>query len=314
MWVIIQSPLPQQIVRYCLWMKLAKYLLLSIFAAVAPSCAMIASSDSAKHDSSPQEILAALEAKSGGRLGVFVFNSANDKRIEYRSEERFPLCSTSKVMAVAAILRKSMSDPYLLGERITFSENEVSASGFAPITEKHIESGMTVSELSAAALQYSDNAAVNLLMKKLDGPQSVTRFARSINDMIFRLNRWEPDLNSAIPGDLRDTTMPEAMANSLQNLILGDILDPSRREQLKTWMLGNTTGDDRIRAGTPRGWMVADKTGTGAYGTTNDIGIIWPPHGAPIFIAIYFTQTKKDAEPNSKTIASATRIALDSVK
>ena len=152
---------------------------------------------------------------------------------------------------------------------------------------------------------------MNLLLKVVGGPKAITSFARSIHNNTFRLDRWEPDLNTAIPGDTRDTTTPEAMANSLRHLALGDILSVPQREQLKTWMKNNTTGDKKIRAGVPTDWIVGDKTGNGQYGTTNDIGIIWPSKCAPIVIAIYLTQNKKDAVKREDIIASATRMALN---
>lgn len=257
-----------------------------------------------------QEKLAALEASFGGRLGISAINTANNQRIQYRAEERFPFCSTSKVMGVSAILKQSMTNSHLLQEKIIYTKKDVDSSEYSPITKKHIANGMTIGELCAAAIKYSDNTAINLLMKKLGGPKAVTAFARSIGDNTFRLDRWEPELNSAIPGDARDTTTPAAMEKSLQLLTLGDVLAPQQREQLVAWMKDNTTGNTRIRAGVPRGWIVADKTGTGDYGATNDIGIIWPPKCSPIVVAIYFTQNKKDAAAQDNVIASATRIVM----
>jgi beta-lactamase class A len=179
---------------------------------------------------------------------------------------------------------------------------------YSPITEKHLDSGMTVAELCAAAIQHSDNTAGNLLMKQLGGPAAITAYARSLGDTTFRLDRWETELNSAIPDDERDTTSPAAMATSLQKLTLGSALPPAQREQLVTWMKGNTPGDNRIRAGVPTGAMVADKTGGGDYGTTNDIGIIWQENRAPLVIALYFTQPQQNAKANNEVIASAARI------
>ncbi|HEY6772631.1 MAG TPA: class A beta-lactamase, partial [Oxalicibacterium sp.] len=177
----------------------------------------------------------------------------------------------------------------------------------APITGKLVGKGMTVSELCAATLQYSDNAAVNLLMKELGGTAAVTAFARTVGDEIFRLDRWEPELNSAVPGDLRDTTTPAAMVQTLQKLMLGNALGSLQQEQLVFWMKKNRTGDARIRAGVPTDWIVADKTGTGSYGTTNDIGVLWPPGRAPIVVVLYFTQHEQAAKPRDDVIADATR-------
>lgn len=259
---------------------------------------------------SMQKKLADLETPTGGRIGVSAINTTTNMRIQYRADERFPFCSTSKVMVVAAILKKSMADPALLQQKIRYTKNDVNLSGYATITKNHIVDGMTINELCAAAITYSDNTAMNLLLKQLGGPEVVTAFARSIGNNKFRLDRLEPKLNSAIPGDLRDTATPAAMENSLYQLALGDVLALPQRKQLQVWLQNNTTGDKKIRAGVPQGWLVGDKTGAGEYGTTNDIGIIWPPKYAPIVVAVYFTQNKKDAAHRDDIIASVTRIVI----
>jgi beta-lactamase class A len=240
-----------------------------------------------------------------GRIGVFALDTSSGKQWGYRASERFAFCSTFKMVAVGAILAKSERVPDLLQKRIKYDRSNLVAH--CPITEKHLSDGMTVVELSAAALQYSDNLAGNLLLRELGGPAALTKFARSLGDTQFRLDRWETALNTAIPGDLRDTSTPQAMARTFQLLVLGNALTPPNRKQLITWMIGNTTGAERIHAGIPANWKIGDKTGTGDYGAANDIAIVWPPNHKPIIIAIYTTQSKKDAAARSDVIAAATK-------
>jgi len=261
--------------------------------------------------SAAQGPLRALESAAGGRLGVAAFNSANRAQIGHRADERFPFCSTFKVLAVAAILKRSAAERGLLQHRITYARDALVA--YSPVTEKHAVAGMSVAELCAAALQYSDNTAANLLMKRLGGPAAVTAFARSIGDGESRLDRWETELNTAIPGDPRDTTTPAAMSGNLQRLVLGDALGETERGRLLEWMRGNTTGATRIRAGMPAGWQVADKTGSGAYGTVNDVALVWPPGKPPIVLAIYFTQPGKDAAWRNDVVATAAKIAVEAL-
>ncbi|MDQ0569600.1 beta-lactamase class A [Variovorax paradoxus] len=256
--------------------------------------------------------LAALESAVGGRLGVAAFDTGSGARVLHRATERFPLCSTFKTMLAAAILARSERDSSLLERRVSYGKSDLLTN--SPITEKHLGQGMTVSAMCAATIQYSDNAAANLLMKILGGPAAVTAFARSIGDQTFRLDRWETELNSAIPGDPRDTTSPEAMASSLQRLVLGDALGAAQRSQLETWLLGNTTGATRIRAGVPADWKVGDKTGLGSYGTNNDTGVLWPQAGAPLVLAVYLTFPKQDAPARNDVIASAARIVVNALR
>lgn len=255
-----------------------------------------------------QRRLTQLEADSGARIGVYAIDTAGTRRIAHRGGERFPMCSTFKVLVAATVLKRPDAAEFLQ-RRIAYDTADIVPN--SPITQQHVGAGMTAAELCAATIQYSDNAAANVLMRELGGPAAITAFARSIGDDTFRLDRWETELNSAIPGDERDTTSPQAMANTLQRLVLGDALPASGRDQLKAWLLGNTTGGKRIRAGLPADWQVGDKTGAGSYGTVNDVAVIWPPGRAPIVLAVYVTQRKQDAESRSDLVAAAAKVVAD---
>ncbi len=258
---------------------------------------------------SPSVWLADLERSTGGRLGLAAYDSGSRAYVTYRADERFPLCSTAKLMAAGAILKQSETKPELLHQTVRYTAKDLAPH--SPVTAKNIAKGLTIAELCAASLQYSDNAAFNLLLGQLGGPAAVTAFARSIGDTAFRLDRWETVLNSATPGDVRDTTTPAAMERSLRKLVLEEGLAPDHRALLQEWLRGNTTGAERIQAGLPQDWVVGDKTGGGFYGTTNDIAVAWPPSRPPVCIAIYFTQKKKDAPTRSDVIAKAAKIATE---
>lgn len=265
----------------------------------------------ADNNNTIEEQLITLEKYSQGRLGVALINTEDNSQITYRGEERFAMASTSKVMAVAAVLKASEKQAGLLDKNVTIKKSDLVA--YSPITEKHLTTGMTLAELSAATLQYSDNTAMNKILDYLGGPAKVTQFARSINDVTYRLDRKEPELNTAIHGDPRDTTSPIAMAKSLQALTLGDALGQSQRQQLVTWLKGNTTGDNSIKAGLPKHWVVGDKTGSGDYGTTNDIAVIWPENHAPLILVVYFTQQEQDAKYRKDIIAKAAEIVTKEI-
>ncbi len=260
---------------------------------------------------SPEDALAALERASGGRLGLAARDTGTGAVISHRADERFPLCSTAKLMAVAAVLRQTERRPDLLRQRMRYTAEDLAP--YSVITPKNLATGMTVAQLCAAALQYSDNTALNLLLRQLGGPEVVTAFARSIGDDAFRLDRGETSLSSAAPGDERDTSTPAAMERSLRALVLENALRPDHRTLLREWLQGNTTGGRRIRAGVPRDWTVGDKTGSGSFGTTNDIAVLWRPAQAPVCIAAYFTQARKDAPAREDVIASAARIVADAM-
>jgi beta-lactamase class A len=258
----------------------------------------------------PNHALAAtlkkLETESGGRLGVAMLDTATGAQIGHRADERFPMCSTFKALAVGAVLKRVDAGEEDLTRRIRFSKSDLVA--YSPATEGHVGgTGMSVAELCEGAITRSDNTAANLLLASLGGPAKVTAFVRTLGDQVTRLDRIEPDLNEGTDGDPRDTTTPNAMASDFRSLVTGDALSAGSRDQLIAWLVGNKTGDTRLRAGLPAGWRVGDKTGTGQHGTSNDVAVIWPPQRAPILVAVYLTQTSVSPEQQNAVIAAVAR-------
>ena len=251
--------------------------------------------------------LKAIEMASGGRLGCSVFDTGTGQKFEYRSDERFPLCSTFKFLACAFCLYRVDQGKERLDRRIVYSAAQLVA--YSPATELHAgPKGMTVADLCKAAVTLSDNTAANLLLASFGGPAGLTAFVRSVGDKVTRLDRMEPDLNQAKDGDPRDTTTPRAITDDLQKLLLAHKLSQSSRTTLTKWLTENQTGAARLRAGLPADWQVGDKTGSGENGTTNDIAIVWPPNRPPLLIAVYLTQGKGSADERNATIAAVGRV------
>lgn len=250
-----------------------------------------------------------LEREHSARLGVYARNMVTGKTVVQGADERFPMCSTFKTIAVAAVLRDLDHDGTFLAKRIHYTAEYAEASGYDEITgrKENVANGMTVEELCGAAISFSDNAAANLLLNELGGPTAVTRFCRSIGDATTRLDRWEPQLNSAEPDRITDTTTPRAIGRTYARLVLGNTLAPADRERLTGWLLANTTSDEKFRAGF-KGWTVADKTGSGSYGTTNDVGIVWSPQGAPIVVSVLTAKREADAAGDAALIRKAAEL------
>jgi beta-lactamase class A len=254
-----------------------------------------------------QKKLGTLEATFDGKLGIYAIDTNNNEIIKYRANERFPFQSTSKLMAVSALLKKSSSDKNLLQEKIDYTNKDLLP--YSSVTEKNVATGMTLKSLAEAAMTFSDNTAMNLITKKLGGPKVITKFSNTIGNKTFNLEHYEDHLNSN-PNHHEDTSTPKDMAISVEKLMLGNVLTQSQRAELVTWMKNNTVGHDKIRAGVPVGWIVADKTGGGNYGVANDIGVLWPPACKPVVLAIYTVQNKRDAQSRDDILTKATAIVV----
>ncbi|MFY0408212.1 class A beta-lactamase [Solicola sp. PLA-1-18] len=249
----------------------------------------------------------ALERRFGATIGFHAGVVGGRATLSHRADEPVPIHSVFKALLAAAVLRDLDRRGEVLERRITYTRADL--VDYSPVTELHVDEGMTVRELCDAAVRISDNTAANLLLDLLGGPSAITRFARSLGDDGTRLDRWEPELNEATPGDPRDTTTPRAAAHSLTRLLVGRALSCPDRAVLRDWMLRNTTSDDRFRKGLPPGWRLADKTGSGSV-TFNDAGVAVPPRGRPLVLSAFVRLPAPDVPASQQIHAELARIAV----
>nr|WP_144492261.1 MULTISPECIES: class A beta-lactamase Bla1 [Bacillus cereus group] len=251
-----------------------------------------------------------LEKKFDARLGVYAIDTGTNRTIAYRPNERFAFASTYKALAAGVLLQENSIDK--LNEVITYTKDDLVE--YSPVTEKHVDTGMTLGEIAEAAVRSSDNTAGNILFHKIGGPKGYEKALRQMGDRVTMSERFETELNEAIPGDIRDTSTAKAIATNLKAFTVGNALPADKRKILTEWMKGNATGDKLIRAGVPTDWEVADKSGAGSYGTRNDIAIVWPPNRAPIIIAILSSKDEKEATYDNQLIAEVAEVIVNALR
>lgn len=258
--------------------------------------------------------IAALEARHGGRLGVAAMELGNRSRLVHREGERFAMCSTFKFLLAAAVAERVDAGEEQWERRISYGKKDLIP--WTPVTgkEENLKAGsMTVSDLCAAAMTWSDNTAANLLLATIGGPDGLTRYLRSLGDGTTRLDRIEPELNSNLPRDERDTSTPDAMIATMEKLLFGNHLSDASKRKLTGWLVTNHTGDKRIRAGMNPAWRIGDKTGTGENGAANDIAVVWPEADKPLLIVVFYESTKASAEERDAVIAAAGRLVREAL-
>src|SRR5262245_56261843 len=279
---------------------------------VAALLLLLAASTLGSTSDLPDRILS-IEQRAGARIGVAALDTGSGKHLDYRSEQRFPMCSTFKFLAAAAVLKRVDDGQGKLDRFIPYGAKDILE--YAPVTKAHLnDGGMTLAALCAAAIEQSDNTAGNLLVDTIGGPVGLTNFARSFGDEMTRLDRKESDLNSVTPGDEHETTNPSEMRGDMQRLLLGNVLSESSQNQLEDWLRHNETGTLMVRGGVPKTWKVGDKTGRCGNGETNDIAIIRPPGRAAILVAIYsIGSASASADDRATTLAEVARTVADSL-
>ncbi len=249
-----------------------------------------------------EHAIRAEESALNARVGVAVIDTSDGSRWDYRGNERFALNSTHKAFSCAALLHQVDLHRLSLAQPVSIAPSELVT--YSPVTEKHVApETMTLEALCQAAVSVSDNSAANAVTQAIGGPEALTSYMRSIGDDKTRLDRMEPELNSAIPQDERDTTTPVAIVESLRRIVLGDALTPDSRAKLTDWMLGDQVAAALLRAGLPKDWKIADKSGAGGYGSRNIIAVVWPTAHAPVVVGIYITQTVATMQDSNAAIA-----------
>jgi beta-lactamase class A len=239
--------------------------------------------------------IASLEREVGGRIGLAVLHTGTGRRLAYRADERFAMCSTFKLMLAAAILSRSDAGSLHLEQPVHYTREQLLPN--SPVTTAHVADGaLPLGTLAQAAVEVTDNTAANCLLGLIGGPQGYTQFLRGLGDALTHLDRTEVALNSNLPGDPRDTTTPAAMLADMHKVLLDSALSQASRARLLSWMKNCRTGGARLRARLPAGWEAGDKTGTGERGAVNDLAIFWPPGGAPILIACYLSESDRPTD------------------
>ncbi len=243
-----------------------------------------------------------LESELDARLGISLLDTGSHEQLSWRGQERFPLSSTFKPLACAALLSRIDRGQEQLDRQIFFDQADLVS--YSPITEQFTgTAGMSLGELCAATIAYSDNTAGNLVLDAIGGPAGLTRFLRSIDDPVTRLDRRETELNEALPGDPRDSSKPDTMTMTLQKLLLGEVLQGESRRQLESWMQHNQVGDALLRSALPEDWQIGDKTGAGGFGSRSITAIIRPPDREAVLVAIYITETEASFDARNAAIA-----------
>ncbi len=259
-----------------------------------------------------QETVGKWETKLDARIGVLLRDVSSDWEIAMRADERFPMSSTFKALLCGVVLAKVDTGQESLSRRVKFQKDDLVS--YSPVTEKQVQTGMSVGELCKATITISDNTAANILLETMDGPKGLTDFLRSIGDDTTRLDRWETELNEGKPGDVRDTTTPRAILSTLETLLMGDVLKHESAKQLAQWMIDDQVADALIRAHLPNDWSIGDKTGAGGFGSRGIIAFLRLPDGKQYLAAIYMTENDADFSLRNKVVSDIGRAMISDIQ
>ena len=279
---------------------------------LAPLFTLLAACGSALPLTGQREIgepeLAAIERRTGGRLGVALVDSGGRRLIGHREAERFAMCSTFKLPLAAMVLAGAARHDWPLDESLTIGRDDIVSN--SPVSERFVARGaLPMARAAEAILVQSDNTAANLLLRRVGGPAALTRWLRSVGDRVTRLDRHELELNENVRDDPRDTTSPLAIAQTTADIVYGDILAEDDRTRLRGWTTASRTGARRIRSALPAAWPAGDKTGS--CGTAfNDVAWFEAPNGVAYVLAVYLDRPRVTDREAEAAIADVARVLL----
>lgn len=249
------------------------------------SAALLASPANAK--AAPIAEIADYESSCGGHIGLYAENINTGAQLTWRANERFVMCSTFKASLAACVLSRVDRGTEKLEQPVPFNESDI-PDWHAPVAKANVSKGvLSIREMCQAAVEQSDTTCATILLKRIGGPRALTKFWRAIGDRVTRLDDPELELNRTPPGGVRNTTTPHSMAGILRSLVLGQVLSAQSRAMFTGWLIGNRTGDNRLRAGLPKRWVIGDRTGSNGTDAAGDIAVVWPRPGEPIIVCAY---------------------------
>lgn len=237
----------------------------------------------------------------GAKVGVSVLDGKGEQLFSYNSDQRFPLMSTFKTLACAKLLHDNQINNGMMDKVYPIKADAILE--YAPVFKDKVGTEVSLKEACFATMTTSDNSAANLVLSHIGGPAGVTKFLIDNGDNVTRLDRIEPLLNEAIPGDKRDTTTPYAMNKTITNLVLGNALNDTSKQQLNDWMKANKVSNGLLRSVLPKGWEIADRSGAGGHGSRGITAVVWNEQQQPLVISIYLTGTKASIPERDKEIA-----------
>lgn len=260
------------------------------------------------------DAIRSIERELDARVGFYKHDLHTREAMAYQADYRFALSSTFKLFACGALLMQVDKGESSLVDSVDIRDFEIVP--YSPAINEYVSTKRFQVTLGAACgmmLSVSDNTAANIVLAEIGGPKGFTAFMRSIGDRVTRLDRWETELNEALPGDPRDTTTPRAIGESLESLILGDVLSESSRADLRLWLSRHRVADDLFRAALPSSWSIEDRTGAGGHGSRAIVAIVYPPQRKPIVAALFIRGTTADLTRRDEAIARVGKAIVESV-
>ena len=286
-----------------------------------------------------------------GKVGVAVEDVRTGAVVAYDGRTLYPQQSVSKLWVALAVLDRVDQETLSLGEPMLVGPGDMSVFN-QPIQKMLGEGGYatTLGDLLGWAISKSDNAADDILMRRVGGQPAVAEAIRrhdlsgvlaSPEEHILESRiaglAWRPEysfgqafwdargkldpalrrrLLGAYVAHPEDGATPKGIVRALGRLQRGELLSATSTQRLMGLLAASTTGPQRLKAGLSPGWTIAHKTGTGQdlddlSTGYNDVGLITAPNGDVYAIAVMIAATRRPIPERQTLMAAVARAVVE---
>lgn len=216
-----------------------------------------------------------------GALGVAAIDLTTGRMFGLHSGTVFPQASVIKIAILARMFQAARAGQFTLDGRVTVEPGE--AVGGSGRLQERLQGGssvtLTVRELIAAMIEWSDNTATNKCIA-LAGIDGVNRMMDDLGFHHTRLRRKMMDSAAVARGE-ENVSTPEEMARLVETIYRGKLVDQAASREMVE-ILKKVEGG--IHEGLPLDIETASKTGElpGARGET---GIVFL-RGRPFVLSV----------------------------
>ncbi|UOE37033.1 class A beta-lactamase [Chryseobacterium oryzae] len=250
-------------------------------------------------------------------VGISIIGIKKNDLTQINGDKFYPMLSTVKFQIALAILNKVQKGELSMNQKLFVKKEELLENTYSPFKKEYPNGNMsiTLEEAIKWMVSYSDNNLTDILLRLIDGPETVQNFINSKN---FVIKNDEEDMHKDWESQFVNKVTPNEAAHLLKKFNDKKLLNKENTIWLYNAMLNNKSGANRIKGNLSEKTKIAHRTGTsftndaGMTGAINDIGIIeLPANNKKIFIAIFVHDTYETFENSEKIIAEISKLVFD---
>ncbi len=250
------------------------------------------------------------------QIGIAVIKN---NKIWIAGDKKQPLLSVFKYCVALKVLKKLEDEKISLDETITVRKDMIETELYSPMLKKYTTFPFRISikELLEYSVSQSDNNACDILISYSGGTNELNNFIHNIGFNNIEIFFNEREMNLDIKKQYLNKAYPADIARLMKFIRESDFLSQDSKKFLDVIMFKTTTGEDKLKSGLPKNFIVAHKTGSssrtsdGIKIADNDAGYVISPDGTSYYIAVMISNSKMSDKDNAGIISEISRVVYE---